>query len=77
GIKGAEYGIINSNIAAAEFGTVVLAKPKTHSEPVPFGLAADYIKRLTISNGDGKETFTDLDLADQSLVFGHAEIRLV
>ena len=77
GIKGEPYCLINSNIAAADFGSVSLVSVKTHSDGVPFGLAADYVQRLSIKDADGSETFKDLDLPGESLMFDSAEIRLV
>ncbi len=69
------YSLINSNIAAAELGRVVLGPAQTDGGQV-FGLAADRIDQLTVQDGGGRESLKDLDLPSQSLYFGCMEIRL-
>ena len=61
GIKGdAGDCFFNSSIAAANMGTVSLVRPQYENAVVPFGLATDYIRKLTITDNDGKRAFKNL-----------------
>ena len=51
GIRGrGPYCTINSNFAAANILSISLAYPQNDNDGVPFGVAADYIKKLTIKD---------------------------
>ena len=77
GIKGQSGKfVINSTIAATEFGTVSLRFLDTINGS-PFGISADYIGKLTIKDDIGTDTWKWLETASDSLVFDDAEIRLV
>ena len=68
---------INSNLAAAEFGTVSIAYAKTHNGGTKFGLAADYVKTLTTKDDVGTDTYTDLNGPPDSQVWDDAQIRII
>ncbi|MHC4644517.1 MAG: Ig-like domain-containing protein [Planctomycetota bacterium] len=76
GIKGQSNSIINSNIAAADFGIVYLAYPQYDNGGMPFGVAADFIKKIIIKDAGGKSTKSNLDDPGESLKQDDAEIRL-
>ena len=78
GIKGwGPYFTINSNFAAANILSISLAYPQNDNGGVPFGVAADYIKKLTIKDDVGSESMKELDeLGDGGGPYGDAEIRL-
>ena len=75
GIKGEQYCVINSNIAAARILSAYLADPNTSNSGVVFGIAADYIKALKIKDDTGIHSYKDLD-EPSVLTFDDAEIRL-
>ena len=57
GIKGfAGDFFVNSNIAAANMGAVALVRPRYENGVEPFGLAAHFIKKLTVTDDKGKRT---------------------
>ena len=77
GIKGQSGKfVINSTIAATEFGTVSLRFLDTINGS-PFGISADYIGKLTIKDDIGTDTWKWLETASDSIVLDDAEIRLV
>ena len=78
GVKGwGPYFTINSNFAAANILSISLAYPQNDNDGVPFGVAADYIKKLTIKDDVGSETMKELQsLGDGGGPYGDAEIRL-
>jgi hypothetical protein len=76
---------INSNIAASEIGKVSTAYARFDNSAdgnEPFGLAADFIKKLSYKDADGKQKGSDLaGPADVFAMFdgfdpGDVEIRL-
>lgn len=67
--------VINSNIAAATMGTLSLSYVQTDNGGVPFGLAADTIRRLTLKGLDGTQTFSYL-ASGESFADGDFEVRL-
>ena len=68
---------INSNFAAANILSASLCYPQNDNSGVPFGVAADYIKKLTIKEADGTSTLKELDNpGDGGTPPGDAEIRL-
>lgn len=76
GIKNEEYCVINSNIAAANILSAYLAYPQTQNGNVPFGISADYIKKLTIKDAEGTISMKELSTPMGSQTFGDAQIRL-
>jgi hypothetical protein len=64
----------NSNIAAAKILNGSIVYPQSDNNGVPFGLCADYIKKLTIKKTDG--TTTSLTEPDKSQTIDGVEIRL-
>ena len=60
GIRGEQYCVINSNIAAARILSAYLADPNTSNSGVIFGIAADYIKALRIKDDTGIHSYKDL-----------------
>jgi hypothetical protein len=54
---------INSNVAAADIGSLSLFRPATDNEGVPFGAAADQIKKYSVKFGDGT-AWTGKNLAE-------------
>ena len=68
---------INSNIAATQFNYIYVAFPDFENSGQTFGLAADYIKKMTIKTPDGTDTFKYLDDSSQNIILGDAEVRLV
>ena len=68
---------INSNIAAANILSVSVVYPKTDNSGVPFGLSANYIKKLTIKKNDGKSVLLkELKESKDSQTIDGVEIRL-
>jgi hypothetical protein len=68
---------INSNIAAANILSVSIVYPQSDNGGVPFGLSADYIKKLTIKKTDGTTTLLkELKESKDSQTFEDIEIRL-
>jgi hypothetical protein len=68
---------INSNIAATNILSVSVVYPKTDNNGVPFGLSANYIKKLTIKKNDGKSvSFKELNESKDSQTIDGVEIRL-
>jgi len=76
GIKGEPNSVINSNIAAANILSASLAYPQNLNGGMPFGITADYIKKLTIKNATGSESYKELKESKDSCDFDDAEIRL-
>jgi hypothetical protein len=77
GIKGQQYCAVNCNVAAANILSISLAYPQNDNGGVPFGVAAGYIKNLTIKDDVGSETMKELDEpGDGGGPYGDAEIRL-
>ena len=75
GIKGVpEPYFINSNIAAVNILNASIVYPQSDNGGVPFGLCADYIKKLTIKNTDGVKT--TLNEPDKTQTLAGVEIRL-
>ncbi len=78
-MKGEEYGCENSNIAAANILSASIAYPNNDNGGVPFGITADYIKKLTIKDAEGTESLKELKKQSDvpaDLDLGDAEIRL-
>jgi uncharacterized repeat protein (TIGR03803 family) len=68
---------INSNIAAANILSASIAYPQSENDGVPFGLSADYIKKLTIKKTDGTTTsLKNLGKSTDSKTIDGVEIRL-
>jgi hypothetical protein len=68
---------INSNIAAANILSASIVYPQSDNGDVPFGLSANYIKKLTIKKNDGKSaSFKDLKESKDSQTLDGVEIRL-
>ena len=70
---------INSNVAAAEFGTLKLFRPQTVSTGA-FGVAADLIKKGTVTFGDGSAAWKlgpDLTDPNPALTKDQFEIRVI
>jgi hypothetical protein len=65
GIEG-EDCVINSNIAASQILNASLAYLRTENGGVPFGMAADYIQKLTIEDDTGTESWKELHLFDDA-----------
>jgi hypothetical protein len=76
GIKGEPNSVINSNIAAANILSASLAYPQNLNGGMPFGITADYIKKLTIKNATGSKSYKELKESKDSSDFDDAEIRL-
>jgi hypothetical protein len=81
GVRGADRqyadSLINSNLAAAEFGSVYLGYVRTANSGVPFGLAADHIQMLTTRDKEGTAVFRNLALPGDSGVWDDAEVRVI
>jgi hypothetical protein len=80
-IKGAKGELppyfINSNIAAANILSASLVYPQGGNGGVPFGLSANYIKKLTIKKSDGKSvSVKELKESKDSQTIDGVEIRL-
>jgi hypothetical protein len=60
GIKGEAYGFQNSSIAAAKIINGYIANPDYTNDGKSFGLAADYIKSLTIKDTNGTYSWKEL-----------------
>ncbi len=67
----------NSNIAAAEIGILYVAYAELDNGGEPFGVAADYIKKVTTRDEEGQVTHTNLDSPADSFGDGDADVRLV
>jgi hypothetical protein len=76
GIKGEPNCVINSNIAAANILSASLAYPQSDNGGVPFGIAADYIRKLTIKGAAGTKSFKELGKLEDSKTFDDEQIRL-
>jgi hypothetical protein len=72
-----QKSVLNSNIAAAEIGSLSLFHPEYRLEPT-FGVAADTITKCSVKFSDVREPqWTQKDLTDPGTkVKGHFEIRL-
>ena len=66
GIKGESYGMINSNIAARRFNTVLLAYPQYENGGVAFGVVADFIEKITLKDQGGTLSYSNLDAPSDS-----------
>jgi len=67
---------INSNFAAAEINSITLSFPQYNNGGVPFGLAADHIRSVTIKDADGKRPFRNLNDSGDSITQQDTEIRI-
>jgi len=76
GIKGEEYCVINSNVAAAQILSASLAYPENENDGIPFGLSAGFIKALKIKDAEGTESWKNLDKPSDSKEFGDAKVLL-
>jgi hypothetical protein len=76
GIKGEQYCVINSNIAAAQILSASLAYPENENDGIPFGLSAGFIKALKIKDAEGTESWKNLDKPSDSKEFGDAKVLL-
>ena len=78
GIRGAYAPFfINSNIAAKNILSASIVCPQSNNSGVPFGLAADYIKKLIIKKADGTTTsLKELNESKDSQTIDGVEIRL-
>jgi hypothetical protein len=76
GIKGEQYCLINSNIAAANILSASIVYPKKDNSGQPFGFAADLIKALKIKDETGTESWKNLDKPTDSKEFGDAKVLL-
>ncbi len=68
---------INSNIAAANLGTISLLFPQYDNSGVPFGLVADFIKKVNIIDNVGSTSFKNLNSPGDSIQDLDYEICLV
>jgi hypothetical protein len=68
---------INSNIAAANLGSISLLFPQYDNSGVSFGLAADYIKKVNITDNIGEKSFKNLNSPGDSIQDLDCEIILV
>ena len=68
---------INSNIAAFYIDKISLMYPQYDNNGIPFGILADYIKKTTVTDSEGKESFSDLDSPSDSIQNQDAEVRIV
>ena len=68
---------INSNVAAANLGTITLLFPQYDNGDVPFGLVADFIKKVNITDNTGRKSFKDLSTPDDSIDDQDCEINLI
>ena len=77
GIREEPYGMINSNIAARRFNTVLLAYPQYENGGVAFGVAADFIKKITLKDKGGpSSSYSNLDAPGASKQKIDAVIRV-
>ena len=76
GIKGESYGMINSNIAARRFNTVLLAYPQYENGGVAFGVVADFIEKITLKDQGGTLSYSNLDAPSDSKQKIDAVIRV-
>jgi hypothetical protein len=77
GYKGIGSYVINSNIAAAKILSVSLAYPQNNNGGKPFGITADYIKKLMIKDAAGPISLKELNKSgDGGGPYIDAEIRL-
>lgn len=76
GIKGESYSVINSNIAAANILSAYFAYPQNANDGTPFGIAADYIKKLSVKDETGTKSYKELDEPKDSKEFDDMKIRL-
>jgi hypothetical protein len=68
---------INSDIAAANILNASIVYPQSSNGGVPFGISANYIKKLTIKKNDGKSvSFKELNESKDSQTIDGVEIRL-
>ena len=77
GITGENYSIINSNIAASRFNSIYVTNPKYDNAGVEFGVAADFIGKVTIKDADGSITLTNLSEPSDSMTTVNAIILLI
>ena len=78
GVKGESTPFFsNSNIAATNILSASIVYPQSGNGGVPFGLSANYIKKLTIKKNDGKPaSLKELKESKDSQTIDGVEIRL-
>ncbi len=78
GIKGYSGDcFVNSNIAAANIGVISLILPQYDNTDVPFCLAADFIKKINITDNNGRQSYQNLGQPGDSITNQDCEFRLV
>ena len=77
GVGGQRHSLINSCLAAAEFGTVHVLEPQKLNDGKPFGFAADSIDVVTIRSDYAWHTSRRLSLPGESMQDDHWYVSLV
>ena len=78
GIRGYEGDyFVNSNIAAANIGVVTLKNPQLDNTEVPFCLAADFIKKINITDDNVRQSYKNLTEPGDSVTNQDCEFRII